>query len=141
MSWFPILFLIFTSSCINPVKGPLQFRLKSDGEGFSLPDSEASDYSKFEATYANVKKLIFQDKCIRCHGNERQKLGVNLEEYNKVFDFSDFFQPIVVKGDPEASGAYLEVAKGRMPPKNPLSEAEVLFIERWIKEGAIEGNL
>jgi|GEM_PF-2216909 len=145
MRGFPFVLLILLSSCINPTKGPLSFQVKSIGDGLALPDDsdqiDTPDFKKLEASFANVKKYIFQDKCIRCHGNVRQKLGVNLEVYEKVFDFSDFFQPVVVKGDPDSSGAYVEVLKGRMPPKNPLSDDEVDFIERWIKEGAVEGRL
>lgn len=126
--------LILICSCLPVTKGPLQYRLK----GLTGNALTQVDLVKLDATYTNVRKHIFKDKCLRCHGEERTKLGVDLTEYDKVFGFSDFFQPIVVKNDPDSSGVYTEVARGAMPPKNPLSDEEVEFIKRWIEEGAKE---
>jgi uncharacterized membrane protein len=136
--WTFILIFFLFQSCIPGAPGPFKFRIKEVAQGNAQIDGEDIDLKKEKATYKNVVKHIFKAKCIRCHGNKRARLGVNLEEYEKVFDYSDYFTPIVVKNDPDASGAYTEVARGAMPPKNPLTEEEVEFIKRWIEEGAVE---
>jgi len=136
--------LFFLCSCLKDEKSILVFDLKSQTEALKSHDKDALSEFSFansEANFENVYKHIFKDKCISCHSAEFAELGVDLSQYSKVFDMSDFFSPVVVKGDSDASGVYLEVESGRMPPKEALSPEEVEFIKRWIDEGAIEGPL
>jgi cytochrome c551/c552 len=125
------------SSCLNVDTGELIFKIKSSSDALTGVADDAS-FDNTEATYKNVSKLIFQKKCLFCHSSQRTELGVNLSQYSKVFGFSDFFTPIVVKGEPEESGLYIEVQSGRMPPKKSLSPQEIAFLKKWIQEGAIE---
>ncbi len=125
--------ILLLTGCIPGAKGPLLYKFKEVEvqvvDEFSLENEPA--------TFEKVTEYIFKDKCIRCHRKDRAKLGVDLSEYEKVFGYSDYFQPIVTKGDPDQSGVYTEVARGAMPPKEPLTPEEVAFIKRWIEEGAL----
>lgn len=135
MKWLIPFLLITTYSCIPGAPGPFKFKVKEIATGSSEVEI---DLTKEKATFETVTKFIFKDKCLRCHKTGRAKADVNLEVYDKVFDWSEYFFPIVTKGDPDASGVYTEVARGAMPPKNPLTDEEVEFIKRWIEEGAPE---
>lgn len=139
LSLYLILFILsFLSACLPVETGPLKFSLKGLKSQEAL---EGTNFSELEATYTNVRKYIFEDKCLGCHKTGRARAEVNLSEYKEIFGYSEYFQPIVTKGDPDASGVYTEVARGAMPPKkanNPLTEEEVEFIKRWIEEGALE---
>lgn len=131
---FMALTLVFFG-CIPGEKGELKYSFRE----IRVQQSSEIDLQKIDATYENVNKLIFKDKCIGCHKQDRSKGGVDLSEYEKVFDWSEYFQPIVTKGDPDQSGVYTEVARGAMPPpkrSKPLSSEEIEFIKRWILEGA-----
>ncbi|MCR9204818.1 MAG: hypothetical protein NXH75_09585 [Halobacteriovoraceae bacterium] len=134
---FLILFPIFIalSGCIPGTPGPFKFKIKEATQGVTL---NQVDLNEIKATYSNLVKHIFKAKCIGCHGIKKAKLGVNLEIYEEVFGYSDYFFPIVTKNDPDNSGVYTETARGAMPPKNPLSQEEVDFIKRWIENGAPE---
>lgn len=126
------------SSCLPVETEKLVFKEKSL-IGLTTPTGQDEfSLAKEEATYANVTKFIFKDKCLRCHNQERARAGVDLSQYSTLFDWSDYFTVIVEKGDPDASGVYTEVARGGMPPRNPLSDEEVEFIKRWIEEGAVK---
>lgn len=134
--WCFIPLFIFFTSCLPGTTGPFKFKIKEIAQGTAQVVEIKLEEEK--ATYENVVKYIFKDKCIRCHGNNRARADVNLEVYEKVFDWSEYFTRIVEKYDPDASGVYTEVARGSMPPKNPLYEEEIEFIKRWIEEGAPE---
>lgn len=124
-----------TVGCIPGEKGELKYSVKR----LEVQQSSEVDLQRVEATYQNVRNLIFEEKCIGCHKQGRAKSGVDLSQYESVFDWSDYFQPIVTKGDPDQSGVYTEVARGAMPPpkrSEPLSSEEIEFIKRWILEGA-----
>lgn len=126
---------LLLSACIPGEKGELKYSFRE----VRVQQSSEIDLQTLDATYENVSKLIFKDKCIGCHKQGRAKGGVDLSEYEKVFDWSDYFQPIVTKGDPDQSGVYTEVARGAMPPPRraeALSQEETEFIKRWILEGA-----
>lgn len=126
--------LLLLANCLPTEKGPLQYRMKALG----IQNSSEIDFEKVEATYSNVRKFILEDKCLSCHNTNRAKGGVDLSAYENVFDWSDYFQPIVTKGDPDQSGLYTEVVRGAMPPKkkDPLSNEEIEFLKKWIIEGA-----
>ncbi|MEC7275881.1 MAG: c-type cytochrome domain-containing protein [Bdellovibrionota bacterium] len=131
-----IILLLSLSSCLPVGNGPLFFNEKGL-IGLQIPNQEFSLENE-DATYENVVKYIFKDKCLGCHKADRDRGGVDLSSYDKVFGYSDYFQPIVTKGDPDQSGVYTETARGSMPPRTPLTDEEVAFLERWIREGAKE---
>lgn len=141
-SW-PLFILILVTSCLPVDTGELIFKesrilpFEQDDEG----DDDTPlpiDLSEEDATFKRVTELILKDKCLRCHREGRSRGGVNLSQYDAIFGWSDYFQPITTPNEPENSGIYTEVAKGSMPPKNPLSPEEIAYIKRWIEAGAPE---
>lgn len=91
------------------------------------------------ATYTNVLNLILNDRCVRCHNSRRNKGGVDLSTYQSVFGTSRHGNPVTVKGNPNASGIYVAVFNGDMPPRGDLlTQEEIDFIKRWIQEGAVQ---
>lgn len=107
-------------------------------EGAIEKKVEVLPLSQLPATYSNLKERILQDKCIRCHNPDKARADVDLSEYSKLFDYSEYFSLITEAGNPEGSSLYTEVSSGNMPPRNPLSKEEVEFVKRWIQEGAKE---
>lgn len=73
-------------------------------------------------SYSQVRDLVFQPKCVHCHGT---KGGVNLESYESVISVLDKVQR-------EA------LVKRKMPPKHPLTNAEQAWLRAWIDENAPE---
>lgn len=74
---------------------------------------------------------LFEQKCIRCHGN-----GANRGGFGNIEDLKSLAQSRYVnKEDPEASILYQVMAKGEMPP-NPseaLNPDELSNIKQWIE--------
>lgn len=71
------------------------------------------------ATYATVRKAVFQRKCESCHG---KKGGVNLETYENVMA--------------NLSMVRSEIESDSMPKEVPLSEKEKRYVLNWIRAGA-----
>jgi len=84
---------------------------------------------------------IFADNCIDCHGPDKQKAALRLDQRALMLRGGDSGLATIVPGKPEKS-FLIEVVKQldpemAMPPKgDPLAKEEVALLERWIKEGA-----
>jgi hypothetical protein len=82
---------------------------------------------------------ILESRCIECHGPDKAKGKVRLDQKDFVFKRD---QPIVVPGHAEKSDLFrlVTLPKGHddiMPPKGePLSKAEADLIRDWINQGA-----
>lgn len=101
----------------------------------SLPADDKVDF---------VKDIvpIFQKTCIECHGPEKQKGKLRLDQKESVFKRAGDVQA-VVPGDLEKSDLYRRVILPKdhddiMPNKGePLSKAQTDLIRDWIKQGAL----
>jgi hypothetical protein len=80
---------------------------------------------------------ILRRSCLECHGRQEQEAGLRLDRREDVLESGT-----VVPGEPELSEL---VRRVRLPPDSehvmpavgaPLSEAEIVLLERWILEGA-----
>ena len=79
---------------------------------------------------------IFQRRCVVCHGGQK---GLWLDSYEHVMAGGED-GAVVIPGDPQASELVRRIT-GRSQPamplgQEPLSDAEVTRITRWIQEGA-----
>lgn len=102
--------------------------------------SLAADPKKKVTFEADVLPL-FKDKCLNCHGQDKQRGGLALHTYLNVMKGGS--SGVSVKpGDPETSLLYRLMAhkqEPQMPPNSPKLPAETLVIvERWIQGGALE---
>jgi Protein of unknown function (DUF1549)/Protein of unknown function (DUF1553)/Planctomycete cytochrome C len=80
---------------------------------------------------------LLEAKCIRCHGEKVHKADLDLSTPAGILKGGESGTAIV-PGKPEKSPLFEKVHKGEMPPakKDPLSEAEVEAVRRWIADGA-----
>ena len=90
---------------------------------------------------AEVRPILNQ-KCLSCHGGVRQAGGFSLLfEHEALANTTDSGKPAIVPGQPEQSEMIRRILHSdeelRMPlEKEPLTEAEVDILKRWIKSGA-----
>lgn len=89
--------------------------------------------------YASHLKPIFRQHCLKCHGEDNQEAGINLQNYaallkggsgGKIVEAGRASQSLlfraITNGDPDA----------RMPPNSPpLSKDKVELIRKWIDSG------
>jgi mono/diheme cytochrome c family protein len=83
---------------------------------------------------------LFQKHCYQCHGPEKQKNGLRLDQREAALKGGDLGQAIV-PGQSNKSPLYRYVAglepDSIMPPKGPrLTREEVALLQNWIDEGA-----
>ena len=79
--------------------------------------------------------------CFRCHGPEKQKMGLRLDQKAAAFLGGDSGEPGIVPADSARSELFRRISipdeLDRMPPEGePLSSEEIALIRRWIDEGA-----
>ena len=84
---------------------------------------------------------IFNAKCVGCHGGVKQAGGFGLVFRENALRETDSGVFAIVPGKPGRSGLISRVRHEnpelRMPfDAEPLSEAEILLLERWIDQGA-----
>jgi mono/diheme cytochrome c family protein len=95
------------------------------------PVKPAADAVTFEQVSA-----VFQNRCVNCHGGQKQKGSLDLRTLDSALRGGDS-GPAIVFGDPKDSPLWNSVRTGTMPPnKNrKLSEKEIDLIKRWIESG------
>lgn len=85
---------------------------------------------------------IFQTRCQRCHGADKQRGGLRLDRKESVLAGGDSQEPAVVPGKSAASPLLSRLKTNdpalRMPPTGErLSDAEVRRLQLWIDQGAV----
>ena len=87
-------------------------------------------------------KPIFEAKCVKCHGPEKQKSGYRLDVKKIALTGGDDHAPNILPGKSAAS-PLIKFISGEdkemvMPPKDgPLSGPEIATLKAWIDAGAI----
>ena len=102
------------------------------GDGEEAPSVE--DLEFFEAKI----RPILVDRCISCHGPEKQKSGLRLDLREAALKGGSF-GPAVVPGDPSTStmiDALSYEGDVSMPPKGKLPDAEIAVLTDWVRRGA-----
>ncbi len=85
---------------------------------------------------------IFEAKCVKCHGVEKQKGGYRLDVKGIALTGGDEHAPNIVPGK-SADSPLVKFISGadkdvKMPPKGePLTAAEIAAIKTWIDAGAV----
>jgi hypothetical protein len=85
---------------------------------------------------AKVRPVLV-DRCIRCHGPEKQQGGLRLDGRAAALAGGDS-GPAVVPGDPDASLIVEAVRRDglAMPPDRPLDPDSVAALVEWVRQGA-----
>ncbi len=91
--------------------------------------------------YASVQ-AVFERSCYRCHGARKRKGDLRLDDKAAAMKGGEH-GVVIVPGDAKKSKLYKSITLPRghedhMPAKgDPLTEAEIALVGRWIDEGAI----
>lgn len=91
--------------------------------------------------YETQIKPIFENNCIDCHGPDKDKAELRVDQRAILIRGGDSGAPSIVPGN-AAKSHLLDLIKGTdpdeiMPPKgDPLKKSEIALIEKWIAEGA-----
>lgn len=90
-----------------------------------------------DTTYEAHVRPILEVHCFRCHGADQHKADLDLSSRQGISKGGESGE-IVAAGKPDESLLFRMVHEGEMPPedKDPLSEAEIDAIGRWIAGGA-----
>jgi len=85
---------------------------------------------------------IFEAKCIKCHGAEKQKSGYRLDVKSSALTGGDEHAPNILPGKSAASPLLKFITSAdedkMMPPKGErVSAAEIAAIKSWIDSGAV----
>ena len=93
--------------------------------------------------YLDKVRPIFEAKCIRCHGPEKQKAGYRLDQKEIAFKGGESGEVAIKAKEPMRSNLVRLIMLPRdhddvMPPdgKEPLTPEEVMTIVHWIQSGA-----
>src|SRR5262249_54936161 len=123
--------LVASAPTISDLDVMTRFGLACTIAALFFGDAVRADDDK-EATGALA---LMQSRCVKCHGGDKPKAGLELTTLEKLGRGSKS-GAVVVPGKPESSRLWQLVQEGEMPPKAPLSEAERAVLKRWIESGA-----
>ncbi len=107
-----------------------------------LPLSGAESTGTPEAVsfHRQIRPLL-QARCAGCHQPAKDKGGYVVTEFSRLLTAGDSGEPPVLPGNPDGSHLVAQITpvdgKAEMPRnEEPLGEAEIDLIRRWIAEGA-----
>lgn len=86
-------------------------------------------------------KPLFSQRCVKCHGPEKQKGGLRFDLKSSAMAKADSGEPAIVPGNARESRLYQLISSKdddqRMPPTGePLSDQQLELLRRWIDSGA-----
>ena len=101
----------------------------------SATDPTPDDLAFFEA---QVRPLL-SDRCYECHGEKKPKGGLRLDSRPGWMAGGDTGR-VIVPGEPGLSPLIAAIGYKdedlQMPPKEPLTAAEVAVLTEWVRRGA-----
>lgn len=112
--------------------------LTSAPEAVPSPEAAATDSPGASVTgFASSVQPILEAKCVKCHGVDQVKEGLNMLTYEGLMAGS-FNGPVVAPGDADESLMVQLIARGKMPNRGPkVTESELQIIKDWINQGAL----
>jgi mono/diheme cytochrome c family protein len=102
----------------------------------------ADDATKDPLTqFEREVRPILEERCFECHGPDKQKGGLRLDQKEGLFTGGDSGDPAVVPGKSGASALIKMITSTdpdeSMPPKGKrLAPEQIASIKRWIDDGA-----
>ena len=95
-----------------------------------------------DVSFEQSVRPIFEAKCVKCHGPEKQKSGYRLDIKSIALTGGDEHAPNILPGKSAASPLIKFITSSEedvmMPPKGErLSATEIASIKSWIDSGAI----
>ncbi len=113
---------------------PLTEMLSPAPTDMSIPLTEtpASNVS-----FAKDVMPIFEAACIKCHGVEQIKEGLDMRTYEDIMAGS-FNGPVIIPGNAAQSFLVQQLIDGKMPKRGPkLSVEQIQIILEWVDAGAL----
>jgi mono/diheme cytochrome c family protein len=99
--------------------------------------TEPSTTSTGDVSFANDVLPIFQATCVKCHGGEDLKEGLDLTTYDGLIAGS-FNGAVITAGNADDSYLVHQLLEGEMPKRGPrLADEQIQIIVDWINQGAI----
>ncbi len=90
-------------------------------------------------TYDDDIMPIMKQSCVNCHGNDKQKGGLNLATY-ATMNVGGSSGAVVVPGNPAKSRIYslsAHLDEPKMPPSgNKIADAQLATLKLWVEQGA-----
>jgi len=103
----------------------------------------AADPPKAKVTYQDNVSQVFRSRCGTCHNPDKQKGGLNLDNYGSAMQGGGSGK-VIEPGDAENSALFLSVShreEPKMPPNLPkIPDGEIELIRKWIEGGALENS-
>lgn len=116
--------------------------LVSMGAPVDQPGTDEAEGPKPTVEFDRDIQPIFEAHCYSCHGPDRERSGLRMDQMANVLRGGDSGEPGIVPGDSEASFLLHTLtgeddAVDQMPlNRDPLSGEQIDLIRRWIDEGA-----
>jgi hypothetical protein len=87
--------------------------------------------------FENSVRPLLVERCIKCHGPDKQKGGMRLDSIQGLINGGDN-GPAIVPGKPDESHLIEAVnyASWEMPPDGKLADDEIVALTRWVEMGA-----
>ncbi len=93
--------------------------------------------SNGDVSFVNDVLPIFQASCVKCHGGEQLKEGLDLTTYDGIIAGS-LNGAVMTPGNADDSYIVHQMLEGEMPKRAPrLADDQIQIIVDWINEGAI----
>lgn len=111
----------------------------------AVPATEAPTATEIATTestsagvsFANDIKPIFDARCIKCHGVEQTKEGLDMQTYENIFAGSRNGS-IIEPGNSADSLLVQLIVEGEMPNRGePVTPEELQLIIDWVDQGAL----
>ena len=103
----------------------------------------AADPPKAKITYQDHVSAVFRSRCGSCHNPDKQKGGLNLDNYGSAMQGGGSGK-VIEPGDADNSTLFLVIShkeEPKMPPNSPkIPDAEIELIRKWIEGGALENS-
>ena len=102
----------------------------------SAPQATAAQTSS--VSFAKDVMPIFESRCIKCHGGESTKEGLDLKTYTSLMSGSKNGS-VLAPGNANDSFLVHQLLDGEMPKRGPkLTPDQVQTIVNWVNAGALD---
>ena len=98
-----------------------------------LPDPAGADF------FEKHVRPVLVEQCQGCHGPDKQKGGIRLDQLKHLLADTDGTGPVVRPRDLKTSRlipAIDRTGEHPMPPEKKLSDAQIAALKRWVEMGA-----
>lgn len=133
-----LLFIVTLTSCDGqtlptPIEPALPTQTLTQPTALPSPSPE----TLAPVSFVNDIQPIFTARCIKCHGVEQTKKGLDMQTYDNILAGS-FEGSVVEPGNASDSLLVQLIVLGKMPNRGPKVTADELkLINDWINQGAL----